>query len=89
MWTSKLGTRGNVYEAYVIQELNKKPIAKRGKAFVRLGYQYYDFQYTGSNNWVGAPQKINDLNSTGPGLPQFFPALKKAQDVYLTFDVLF
>jgi hypothetical protein len=89
MWTSKLGTRGNVYEAYVIQELNKKPIAKRGKAFVRLGYQYYDFQYTGSNNWVGAPQKINDLTSTGPGLPQFFPALKKAQDVYLTFDVLF
>ena len=89
MWTGKLGTRGNVYEAYVIQELNKKPIAKRGKAFFRLGYQYYDFKYTGSNNWVGTPQKISDLTSTGPGLPQFFPALKKAQDVYLTFDVLF
>jgi hypothetical protein len=89
MWTSKLGARGNVYEAYVIQELNKKPIAKSGKAFFRLGYQYYDFQYTGSNNWVGAPQKISDLTSTGPGLPQFFPVLKKAQDVYVTFDVLF
>jgi hypothetical protein len=89
MWTGKLGTRGSVYEAYVIQELNKKPIAKRGKAFFRLGYQYYDFKYTGSNNWVGTPQKISDLTSTGPGLPKFFPALKKAQDIYLTFDVLF
>lgn len=91
MWTSKLGTRGNVYEAYIIQELNKKPIAKRGKAFFRLGYQYYDFQYTGSNNWVGAPQKISDLTaSQGPTtIPQFFPVLKHAQDVYVTFDVLF
>jgi len=46
MWTAKLGARGNVYEAYAIQELNKIPISKRGKAFFRLGYQYYDFQYT-------------------------------------------
>jgi hypothetical protein len=91
MWTSKLGTRGNVYEAYVIQELNKKPIAKRGKAFFRLGYQYYDFQYSGSNNWVGASQKISGLTSTpgGPVAPQFFPVLKNAQDVYATFEVLF
>ncbi len=91
MWTSKLGTRGSVLEAYVIQELNKKPISKRGKAFFRLGYQYYDFQYSGSNNWVGAPSKISSLSSTpGPTtVPQFFPVLKNAQDVYLTFDVLF
>ena len=91
MFTSKLGTRGSVYEAYVIQELNKKPIAKRGKAFFRLGYQYYDFQYTGSNNWVGAPQKINGLSSTPTlsTIPQFFPVLKNAQDVYATFEVLF
>ncbi|HMK61691.1 MAG TPA: DUF3373 domain-containing protein [Dissulfurispiraceae bacterium] len=91
MWTAKLGTRGNVYEAYVIQELNKKPIAKRGKAFFRLGYQYYDFQYTGSNNWVGAPQKISDLSAmpSASTIPQFFPVLKHAQDVYLTFDVMF
>lgn len=91
LWTSKLGTRGNVYEAYVIQELNKKPIAKRGKAFLRLGYQYYDFQYTGSNNWVGAPQKISGLSSTPTAstIPLFFPALKSAQDIYLTFEVLF
>jgi hypothetical protein len=91
MWTGKLGARGNVYEVYAIQELNKIPISKRGKAFFRLGYQYYDFQYTGSNSWVGAPQKISDLSATPTAstIPLFFPALKHAQDVYLTFEVQF
>lgn len=88
MWTTKLGTRGNVYEAYLIQELNKKPIANRGKAFFRLGYQYYDFQYTGSQNWVGAPYKISTL-TRGSMPPQFFVPVQHAQDIYLTFDVLF
>ncbi|MFZ5997702.1 MAG: DUF3373 domain-containing protein [Nitrospirota bacterium] len=89
MWTGKLGTHGSVYELYVIQELNKKPIAKRGKAFFRLGYQYYDFEYTGSNNWVGKPKKIGDELSTNPLNAQMFAPLEKAHDVYLTFDVLF
>jgi hypothetical protein len=89
LWTGKLGVRGNVYEVYVIQELNKKPIAKRGKAFFRLGYQYYDFKYTGSNNWVGAPYKISDLAPSSPSVPLLFEPLKKATDIYLTFDVLF
>ncbi len=89
MWTTKLGTRGDVYEVYLIQELKLKPISKRGKAFFRVGYQYYDFDYTGSQNWVGAPYKISDLTLTGPGNPQFFAPMKKAQDIYLTFDVLF
>lgn len=88
MWTTKIGTRGDVYEIYAIQELNKKPIAKRGKAFFRLGYQYYKFDYTGSQNWVGAPYKISDL-TTASMPPQFFAPLKNATDIYLTFDVLF
>jgi hypothetical protein len=88
IWTGKLGTRGDVYEVYLIQELNKKPIAKRGKAFFRLGYQYYDFKYTGSNNWVGAPQKISDLTLTS-NPAQFYEVVDKAHDIYLTFDVLF
>lgn len=88
IWTAKLGTRGNVYEAYVIQELMLKPISKRGNAFFRLGYQYYDFQYTGSNNWIGAPHKISTLTQSAP-IAQFFPPLKNAQNIYLTFDVMF
>lgn len=89
MWTTKLGTRGDVYEVYIIQELNKKPISKRGKAFFRLGFQLYDFTYTGSQNWLGAPYRINDLTRTGPGTMQMFQPVKTAKDIYLTFDVLF
>jgi hypothetical protein len=88
IWTSKLGTRGSVYEVYVIQELNRKAISKKGKAFVRLGYQYYKFDYTGSNNWVGAPVKISDLTAS-PMNAQYFVPLKDAKDLYLTFDVQF
>jgi hypothetical protein len=89
IWTGKLGTRGNVYEVYVIQSLNRKPLSKHGEAFIRLGYQLYDFEYTGSNNWVGAPKKISDLNTTDMSLAQGLAPVEKAQDIYLTFDVKF
>lgn len=87
MWTSKVGTRGNVYEPYVIQELNLKPISNYfAKAFFKLGYQYYDFEYTGSNNWVGAPKKISEIKSTDLML---MAPLKEAHNVYGTFEVHF
>lgn len=87
MWTSKVGTRGNVYEGYVIQELNLQPVSSYlSKTFFRLGYQYYDFEYTGSNNWVGAPQKIADLQASSM---QLLAPLKSAQDIYFTFEVKF
>lgn len=89
IWTSKLGTRGDVYEVYLIQELNKKPIAKRGKAYIRVGYQYYKFNYTGSNSWLGEPKKIADLNTMDPSKTQLFAPLKNAHDIYATFDVVF
>ncbi|GFO69473.1 hypothetical protein GMLC_30520 [Geomonas limicola] len=87
IWTSKLGTRGNVYETYLIQELNLKPISSHlSKAFVKVGYQYYDFEYTGSNNWVGAPVKVSDVQ---PGDMMLLTPLKNAQDIYFTFEVKF
>ena len=86
LWTSKLGARGDVYEIYIIQSLNRKAIAKKGEAFVRLGYQLYDFEYTGSNSWIGGPTKISDLNT---GSMQFMAPVEEAQDIYLTFDVRF
>lgn len=86
MWTTKVGTRGNVYEAYVIQELDAKPIASaQAKSFFRLGFQYYDFKYTGSNNWVGAPVKISDVN----GQMMTMAPLSKAYDLYGTVEVKF
>ncbi len=89
MWTSKLGTRGNVYEVYLIQELPLQPISSFvSKVFFRLGYQYYDFTSTGSNNWIGAPVKISELTAS-PMNAQMFPPLKSAHDIYGTFDVRF
>jgi len=87
IWTSKLGTRGKVYEAYLIQEIKDTPISPNGKAFFRLGYQYYDFDYTGSNSWIGAPVKIDDISKNGPA--QFMSPLEKAQDLYFMFEVWF
>ncbi|MBI5631915.1 MAG: DUF3373 family protein [Nitrospirae bacterium] len=89
MWASKLGTRGNVYEAYIIQEIKSKPISKLGKAYARLGYQHYDFNYTGSNGWLGEPRKISNLNTSNPMDTQMYPPLSKASNIYLTFDVEF
>lgn len=86
MWTAKVGTRGNVYEAYVIQELAGHPISSYfSKAFFRFGLQYYDFQYTGSNNWVGAPVKVSDVN----GQMMTLNPLSKAYNAYATFEVRF
>jgi hypothetical protein len=89
LWTGKLGTRGDVYEIYLIQSLNRKALAKKGEAFVRLGYQLYKFEYSNSNNWVGSPHKISDMSMTNPMLQEGLPPVEKAQDIYLTFDVKF
>lgn len=86
MWTSKVGTRGDVVELYLIQELANPPISSfLSKTFFRLGFQYYDFEYTGSNNWVGAPVKISDVNG------QFMTTtpVAKAYNAYATFEVKF
>ena len=87
LWTAKAGTRGNVFEPYVIQELDLKPISSYfSKTFFKVGYQYYDFEYTGSNNWVGAPVKISDIT---PGTMLMMTPVKKAHDIYATFEVKF
>ncbi len=89
IWTSKLGTRGSVYEVYLIQEINAAPVSSYfSKAFFRFGYQYYDFDYTGTNNWVGAPVKIADL-AASPMNAQMLTPMKSAQDIYGTFEVKF
>lgn len=86
MWTAKAGTRGDVVEAYFIQELDNKPISSFfSKAFFRLGVQYYKFDYTGSNNWVGAPVAIGDVN----GQMMTTTPLENATNLYATLEVKF
>lgn len=87
MWTAKLGVRGDVYETYIIKELALKPISSyTSKAFFKFGYQYYSFDYTGSNSWLGAPI---DIDSLGSMVPQLTAPMKSAQDFYATFEVHF
>jgi hypothetical protein len=86
MWTTKVGTRGDVIEAYVIQELNNKAISSvNSKTFLRAGVQYYDFDYTGSNNWVGAPVAMSAVN----GNMMTTVPLEKAFNFYATAEVKF
>lgn len=86
MWTAKVGTRGDVYEAYLIQELDRMPISSFfSRAFFRLGVQRYSFKYSGSNNWVGAPVEINSVN----GQMMTTTPLENATNVYATFEVKF
>ncbi len=87
LWTAKAGTRGNVYEAYVIQELDRTPISSYfSRAFFRFGVKHYDFKYTGSNNWVGAPVAISSVN--GADMMATTP-MKTATDIYATFEAKF
>ncbi len=86
MWTSKVGARGDVVEAYLIQELDRAPISSFfSKAFFRLGVQRYDLKYTGSNNWVGAPVELSGVN----GQMMTMTPLESATNVYATFEVKF
>ena len=86
MWTSKVGARGDVYEAYLIQELDRMPISSYfSKAFFRMGMQRYDLKYTGSNNWVGAPVEISTVN----GQMMTMTPLETATNIYATFEVKF
>jgi len=85
-WTSKLGVRGEVYDIYLIQDLGARPIASPdAKAFFRIGLQSYDFKYTGSNNWVGAPVKISDMQ----GQMSALAPLSEATNFYATVEVKF
>ena len=88
IWTSKLGTRGDVYEGYVIQELKLKPLSSIGsKVFFKVGYQYYSFDATGSNNWVGSSAKLSEIGN--PMNAQMMAPVQNAQDIYGTFEVQF
>ncbi len=54
---SKAAVRGQVFEAYYIQPIYKDNF------FLKLGGQYFDYDYTGSGNPLGEPVKISDATA--------------------------
>jgi len=89
LYNSKLATRGQVAEVYLIYDLpTGEAISKFAKTFMRLGYQYYKYDYTGSGTWLGAPADVDEL-ANDPLNAQFYPALDDMSQIYLTFDIFF
>lgn len=72
---SKLAVRGKVYEMYYHQ-----PIVG-DRLFATLGYQHFDYEYTGSGNYLGAPVKIEDAN----GLNTMMAVTDKVDKFYASF----
>ncbi len=94
LYLSKLATRGQVAEIYMIYDLpTGEAISKYAKTFVRLGYQHYWYDYTGID-WNVKPYDTDDAGmmtaaynmalQSGSLLP-----VESADQVYLTFDVYF
>jgi hypothetical protein len=89
MYSSKLQTRGSVIELYTIYDIpSGEATSKFAKAFVRLGYQHYDYEYTYSGMWLGTPNKIDDIQGD-PLMAQFYAPIKDMDQVYLTMEAWF
>lgn len=82
----KLNTRGSVVEFYTTYTM----VSKTGlhRSIFRLGYQYYDYEYSGSGNWLGKPMKISDLQND-PLTMIFFNQPSHEFKVYGALDLYF
>ncbi|MBI5556919.1 MAG: DUF3373 domain-containing protein [Deltaproteobacteria bacterium] len=88
LYSSKLATRGDVYEAYMIWDLpTGEAISKFAKTFMRFGYQHYDYDYTGGSDWNIKPYDIDKAEGATFGM--FVPTIEDADQVYVTFEVNF
>lgn len=89
LYASKLATRGHVVEAYGIWNIPAgEAISRFGKAFMRLGYQHYNYNYTGSGFWLGEPLKIADLQND-PLSAQFYTPVDTMDQVYVSMEAWF
>lgn len=90
LYQSKLATRGNVFELYSIYDIpSGEAMSKYGRAFIRLGYQYYDYKYSGTGDWnlypydLGNDQDLQKLQAMG------MDPVESAHQIYLTFEAYF
>ena len=88
LYQSKLATRGNAYELYLIYDLpTGEAISKYAKTFVRLGWQYYDYNYAGGFDWNMKPYDLDDEQQALQTLG--INPVESANQVYLTFEAYF
>jgi hypothetical protein len=88
LYMSKLATRGNAYELYMIYDLpTGEAISRFAKTFVRLGWQYYDYNYSGGFDWNLKPYDLDDDKDALQAMG--LNPVESANQVYLTFEAYF
>lgn len=90
MYAAKLATRGDVYEVYTIYDIpGGEKISKFGKAFIRLGYQRYEYDYTGGMDWNFMPKDVDSATERAQAMAVGQTVVDHANQVYLTFEAAF
>ncbi|BHH85125.1 DUF3373 family protein [Desulforhopalus sp. 52FAK] len=90
IYQSKLATRGQVYEVYTIWDLpTGEALSKYAKTFIRLGYQHYEYDYSGSGDWNMAAYDLSDAGDTAKLQMMGMDPVESADQVYLTFEAYF
>ncbi|SHH75722.1 DUF3373 domain-containing protein [Desulfofustis glycolicus] len=90
IYQSKLATRGQVFEVYTIYDIPAgEAISRYGKAFIRLGYQHYEYDYSGSGDWNMAPYDLGNAGDRMMLQMMGLDPVESADQVYLTFEAFF
>ena len=90
IYQSKLATRGQVYEVYMIYDLpTGEAISKYAKTFIRLGYQHYEYDYSGSGDWNLHPYELSDAADQLMLQALNMDPVERADQIYLTFEAYF
>ncbi len=88
-YIDKIATRGHVAEVYWIWDLPVgEALNEYAKAFLRIGYQYYWFNYTGSGSWLGKPMAIRSELNEEP-YQMFTAPIDHMSNFYLSLELFF
>ncbi|THB70255.1 MAG: DUF3373 family protein [Desulfobulbaceae bacterium] len=86
IYMSKLATRGQVFELYTIWDIpGGEAISEYGRAFIRLGYQHYQYDYSGSGDWNMRPYDLGDSRDLATLRLMGLDPVEQADQVYLMF----
>ncbi len=90
LYQSKIAARGNVYEVYGIYDLpTGKAISKYAKTFMRLGYQRYEYNYSGSGDWNQKAYDLSDATDLAKLRMMGQDPVESADQVYVTLEATF
>jgi hypothetical protein len=90
IYQSKIAARGNVYEVYGIYDLpTGKAISKYAKTFMRVGYQRYEYDYSGSGDWNMKAYDLSDAADLAKMRQMGMDPVESADQVYMTLEATF